>query len=53
MNSVVKWKGEEKYQNPQHTADEEFKECVDIHNVMKSKRAEGEMKNANPRAFLL
>lgn len=38
---------------PQHTADEKFKECVDIYNIMESKRAEGEMKNAKPRVFRL
>lgn len=31
MNSVVKWKGEEQYQNPQHTVGEKFKECIDMH----------------------
>lgn len=53
MKSVVKWKGEEQYQNPQHIAYEKFKEYVDIYNIIELKRAQGEMKNAKPRAFLL
>lgn len=53
LNSAVKWKGEEQYQNVQQTVDEKFKEYLDIHNVMELKRAQGEMKNAKPRAFLL